>query len=165
MCCSGIIVDIVAISDNDSKDIFFHLIDDKEKKGGPQSFFPLPCPYHSGHHCEVYNDAPKVCKVWQCKLLSNFESGKIDYAFALSKINLVKDMASQVDSFLQKHGQENKTISWRKRLSNYYRIHYPDLDKSDYSKHNTELLLNVSAIDVYAKNLFIPDKNKDKNIL
>ncbi|MBW1848456.1 MAG: YkgJ family cysteine cluster protein [Deltaproteobacteria bacterium] len=164
-CCTGIIVDIVAIFDDEPKDMFLHLINEKEVDGSSQLFFSLPCPYHSGHHCKIYEDAPKTCKKYQCKLLKNFESGKIDFNHALSKINLVKDLASQIDSFLKKYGYNNENESWRKRVYNLYRTKYPNLDKSGYSKHNAEFLLNVSAIDVYSKKYFIPEKKKKENIL
>jgi len=165
MCCSGIIVDIVIISENDPKEMFLDLIFDKEFNGSSRSFFPLPCPHHNGHHCKIYDDTPKICKEWLCKLLINFESGIIDFNYALSKINLVKDLASQIDSFLKMHGQEDENQSWRKRVSNFYRKKYPNLDKSGFSNHNTEFLLNISTLDVYANKYFIPDKKKKEDIL
>lgn len=166
MCCSGIIVDTAIIYDNDPKEMFLDLIFDKEFSGSSQSFFSLPCPHHSGHDCKIYDeDIPKICKEWLCKSLADFETGKIDFDSALSKINLVKRLASQIDSFLKKHGHNNANESWRKRVYNLYHTKYPNLDKSGYSKHNAEFLLNVSALDVYAKKYFIPEKKKKENIL
>jgi Fe-S-cluster containining protein len=54
--------------------------------------FRLPCQAHQSGKCSIYEKRPGICRRFKCKLLMQYEKGKVDFEAALSQIHKARQL-------------------------------------------------------------------------
>lgn len=60
------------------------------------SGFSLPCPCYREGHCAEYNERPKACSGYQCKLLRRHLAGEVTWEEGLRRVEQVKRLAASI---------------------------------------------------------------------
>ena len=92
LCCNGFIFKAFKVTDEELIP-FTELLDEtaypRDKDGNTK--LPMPCVQWTRESgCTIYNDRPKVCKAFKCKLLTKYEQGQVTMEEAIDKINFVR---------------------------------------------------------------------------
>jgi Fe-S-cluster containining protein len=103
LCCNGLLFKDLPLTEEEL--IPFVELKPKTEKRGSGLFLSLPCiAWESDKGCTKYNDRPKVCRDFKCKVLVKYENKELTYEQAMEKINFIK-----TENILEyKNGQERK---------------------------------------------------------
>lgn len=61
-----------------------------EEGEGP--VFSLPCPRHRQNRCEVYEERPRACHTYQCRVLQRYLGGEITLESALRTVERAREL-------------------------------------------------------------------------
>lgn len=87
LCCDGSIIGYVQIG-NDELEVTREIMDIEEANG--EGFFFHPCEKLSCDGCTVYNQRPKKCISFKCKILNSIEDKEISLDSALEIVKHIK---------------------------------------------------------------------------
>lgn len=62
--------------------------------------FDLPCHHLGAEGCRVYTRRPATCRSYQCRLLKDFLSGRIDFPTAKGRIDRARGLADSLSDHL-----------------------------------------------------------------
>lgn len=97
LCCDGTLIGFVQLEREEVPRV--REIMPIEEAGG-QGFFVHPCSQLCGTSCQVYADRPKQCAAFQCGLLKKVSSGEQDKTSAISSIEAVKVLRTELNALL-----------------------------------------------------------------
>ena len=148
MCCDGTFFHFVHFSDGDDQSLFDDVYDED---GRPA--FTAPC-QNFDKCCTVYEDRPSVCRGFKCKILKQFEAGKLSYQKTMKLI-----MKSKADAQFVLGRFPNDQNSARLSLREFHAKHKADLKNAAFRKNNADLVLAVFGMRT-ARNKFLYAKKK-----
>jgi len=89
LCCNGLLFEDLPVIEEEL--IPFVELNPKPKKRGSGLYLSQPCiAWKSDKGCTIYNDRPKVCREFKCKVLVKYENEELTYEQAMEKINFIK---------------------------------------------------------------------------
>jgi len=96
LCCTGAIFADVELRDEKEATAMECLGLEIEEEDG-RSLLIQPCRALRGKRCGVYAHRPDCCRRFECKVLKDFESGKISVTKALGTINRLRGLVKSHD--------------------------------------------------------------------
>ena len=107
--------------------------------------FAQPCACFDGKLCQIYNDRPKQCGLFECGLLKKVESENITANAALKKISDAKQLAAKVRTLLSSLGQRDEHMAMTHR---YAEVMSAPVDFADEpgAERRGELMLAVNDL-------------------
>ncbi|WP_375164605.1 YkgJ family cysteine cluster protein [Temperatibacter marinus] len=97
------------ISKNENKTLKSLGIPTELRKNGTQAIFALPCPKLLDTQCSIYNDRPKICRDYHCRLHKAVKDGSLDKDQALSYVKEIKRLKSEMADYIQKYDLKIET--------------------------------------------------------
>lgn len=98
LCCQGILHDFVALDPDGEQAARRHGLEVVDENGRPA--FRLPCPHHQCGRCSVYDDRPRTCSTYRCKLLRRYMTGETPFEDCLLRIDQVRALLSSIQERL-----------------------------------------------------------------
>ena len=92
LCCRGAIHAKAVLFDEDrslARELVLRVIATPD---GPR--FRLPCHHHVDGRCTTYDNRPRVCHEYQCKLLGRLLSGRLSLADCLDRVHHVQNLVA-----------------------------------------------------------------------
>jgi Fe-S-cluster containining protein len=116
-----------------------------EKKTQTRLAFAQPCACFDGKLCQIYQDRPKRCGLFECGLLKKVEANELTASAALKKISEAKPLAEKVRALLRLLGQNDERMALTHR---YTEVMNTPLDFSDEAgaERRGELMLAVNDL-------------------
>jgi Fe-S-cluster containining protein len=109
--------------------------------------FSLPCSYLGATGCSLYQERPKTCRTYQCRLLIRYLEGEVSLEQALETVEQVHELRSQI---LRKLEVENPT----RNLWQLIRSHEPENLEPETSLDIASLLhLSARHFDARGKDV------------
>ena len=145
LCCdSTLFADVELRAGDDAKQLKkFGLT--LEEKGKGKLAFSQPCACFDGRLCDIYNDRPKRCRLFECGLLKKVEAGEMTTGAALKKISEAKTRAENVHELLRQSGQREEQMALTHRYAEAVSAPINLSDAGDAERRG-ELMLAVSDL-------------------
>ena len=97
-CCDGSMFNLIMLTrdcesglDSQGKELKhvadYSIIVENRKTKEPTICMEMPCPFVEDKKCTVYEERPLTCKAFRCKLLIQYEAGKVSYNDCIEIIN------------------------------------------------------------------------------
>lgn len=116
LCCNGVLFgDVELQRGDDSKTLTRTGIDLFRK--GRKTAFTQPCACLVNELCAIYQNRPKRCAEFDCRLLMHVQKGKLTAASARKKITQTKQRADVVLKLVRQLGNNDETLPLNKRYS------------------------------------------------
>lgn len=90
LCCTGALFDRAKAAPEERPALELlglHWVEEKGETG-----FRQPCPAFRGGACGVYEQRPRVCRTFRCRLLRNLDKGAVTMEEALATVSTAKAM-------------------------------------------------------------------------
>lgn len=117
MCCDGVLFHSVKLQKGDSaRQLAARGIKIRSKKG--QAFFLQPCSAHQNGSCQIYEDRPARCRLFNCRQLVLLEKGETTKEDALGKIREARQQVDIVNGLLNQIAETNPNRSLAQRCAN-----------------------------------------------
>ncbi|MBB5036855.1 YkgJ family cysteine cluster protein [Prosthecobacter dejongeii] len=105
MCCNGVLFHIVRLQQVDSVKRLESLgLKINRKKKEP--YFNQPCRFLEDCTCQIYNDRPSRCRLFECQQIKKLSSEETSENQALEIIALAKSKVARVEHLLHECGNE-----------------------------------------------------------
>ncbi|HEX9048724.1 MAG TPA: YkgJ family cysteine cluster protein [Verrucomicrobiae bacterium] len=79
--------------------------------------FSQPCACFVGRRCAIYQDRPKHCRLFECRLLKKVAAAELPAAVALKKIAETRKLAEKIRRLLRECGQRDETMALTHRYA------------------------------------------------
>ena len=145
LCCNGVLFgDVELQRDDDAKNLAALGMALQKKKSG-KICFTQPCSCFDGKFCDIYENRPKRCRTFECRLLERTQSGKVTVSSALKAIAEARRCADDVRKLVRELGQNDERMPLNRRYSEVMSqpINFADEEKSE---HRGELMLAVHKL-------------------
>lgn len=109
LCCNGVIFADVELQECDDASRLRALGLPLERDGRKIKF-RQPCAGLDGRLCRLYDERPKRCRTFDCRLLQNVIAGKVRITDARSIINETLKHAGTIRRLLRRLGQRDETL-------------------------------------------------------
>ena len=76
----------------------------------------LPCSYLDNCNCSTYNDKPKICSSYSCKVLRRYDQGVLKFDDAKTIIEKTKSLMAEFEGEFNEHFVYNKGIPLAKNI-------------------------------------------------
>jgi Fe-S-cluster containining protein len=117
LCCNGVIFADVELQSSEVKDLrskFENLkLTDKNER---RSKLLQPCAAFDGCRCRIYSDRPIYCRQFECLLLKNVQSGRLDELAASQIVQTAKERAEKVRALLRELGDADEQSALSQRF-------------------------------------------------
>ena len=90
---------------------------DVENEGRNMGLLSQPCAALRGTRCGIYAHRPKCCRVFQCHLLQNAQSGAVTVERALEHIADAREQIGQVRAMLSRLGNRDEDLPIKERCA------------------------------------------------
>ena len=90
---------------------------DVENEGKNMGLLSQPCAALRGTRCGIYAHRPKCCRVFQCHLLQNAQSGTVTVERALEHIADAREQIGQVRAMLGRLGNRDEDLPIKERCA------------------------------------------------
>jgi len=117
LCCDGTLfadVELVGQAEVARLEIMGMEVEDESRNVGVLS---QPCAALRGTRCGIYAHRPKCCRIFQCHLLQNAESGSITVDQALEQIVDAREQIQQVRAMLGRLGNRDVRLPIKERCA------------------------------------------------
>ena len=113
---------------------------------GKKTCFTQPCACFDGSHCRIYEDRPKRCRTFECRLLQRAQQDSASVPGALRKIAVARRRAEAVLQLVRDLGHVDETVPLSRRYAEI--MSQPDDLSGDpaQSRRRGELLLAVHEL-------------------
>lgn len=111
LCCNGVIFADLQLRPGDDLTRLQALLPGARVKLKSKSKFPQPCVALDGCRCRIYADRPRYCREFDCLLLKNVKSGRINQDAALGTIRTARQRADRVREVLRQLGDTEETAA------------------------------------------------------
>ena len=98
LCCDGTTIGYVEL-DREELPLMRTLKKIEEENGN--GFFLQPCDKLGCNGCTIYDQRPKQCAAYECKLLKSVEQKELDFNSAMEVINAVKQVKVAIEKWLE----------------------------------------------------------------
>jgi Fe-S-cluster containining protein len=118
LCCNGVIFADVQLQPSEVqclKSKVQSLDFSSSSRSAGITKLPQPCAAFDGCRCRIYSDRPTYCRQFECLLLKNVQSGRLEHRAALRIIRTARQRADKVRDLLRELGDtdEQKALSHR----------------------------------------------------
>ena len=145
MCCNGVLFGDVELQRGDDAKNLAALGMDLQKKKNGKICFTQPCSCFDGKFCGIYENRPKRCRSFECRLLERTQSGKVTVSSALKAIAEARRCADDVRKLVRELGQNDERMPLNRRYSEI--ISQPiDLADEENAGRRGELMLAVHKL-------------------
>jgi Fe-S-cluster containining protein len=111
LCCDGtLFADVELRPNDDAKRLKRHGLTLEKKRPGKLAF-AQPCAGFEGKLCGVYHDRPKLCRLFECRLLKRVKTNEIAASAALKTITIAKRQVEKVRGLLLALGQRDESMA------------------------------------------------------
>jgi len=107
--------------------------------------FAQPCACFDGKLCQIYQDRPKRCQLFECGLLKRVEAGEMTAKAALKKISTAKQQAERVRELLRLLGQRDERVALTHRYAAAMSAPV-DLSDDQNAERHGELMMAVNDL-------------------
>ncbi len=117
LCCDGTLfadVELVGQAEVARLEIMGMDIENESRSLGLLS---QPCPALRGTRCGIYAHRPACCRVFECHLLQNAQSGEVSVQRATELIADARDQIRQVRSLLDRLGNRDEDLPIKERCA------------------------------------------------
>ncbi|HMP81777.1 MAG TPA: YkgJ family cysteine cluster protein [Verrucomicrobiota bacterium] len=116
LCCNGVLFGDVELQKSDDAKRLRSLGMELFLKGR-QKCFAQPCSCFDGKFCSIYDDRPRRCRTFECRLLMRVQSGEISGRSALAKIKKARQIISQILRLLRDSGNTDEHLPLNRRYA------------------------------------------------
>ena len=118
---------------------------DLQKKKSGKVCFTQPCACFDGKFCGIYDDRPKRCRTFECRLLERTQSGKVTVSAALKAIAEARRCVEVVRKLVRESGQCDEQMPLNRR---YAQVMSQTIDLADEenSERRGDLMLAVHKL-------------------
>src|SRR5437870_3372318 len=109
LCCNGVLFGDVELQ-KDEKPEKFSSLGLELKRKGKKVCFTQPCACFDGKLCRIYDERPKRCHTFECRLLERTQSGNVTIAAALKAITNARRAADEVRKLVHESGQRDERM-------------------------------------------------------
>jgi uncharacterized protein len=88
-----------------------------ESEGRNTGLLSLPCAALRGTRCGIYTHRPKCCRLFECHLLQNAQSGAVTVERALVQIADAQEQIRQVRAMLRRLGNRDEDLPIKERCA------------------------------------------------
>jgi len=145
LCCDSTLFADVELRQGDDPQRLRKLGLDIQQKTKTKLAFPQPCGCFDGKFCNIYADRPTRCRLFECGLLKQVESGHMTAGAALRKISAAKARAEKVRGLLRQSGQCDEQMSLTHRYADAMSAPVDLADESSGDRRG-ELMMAVSDL-------------------
>jgi Fe-S-cluster containining protein len=138
LCCEGSLFDHVPLLPEEPQGL--RALGFTIEMQGDQAVFKLPCGFHTGTGCSVYEARPQTCRGFRCATLRALDSGAIDRDEAHRRTREAKGAVA----LLRAHLQEGESFLSLRRRS--------DVGPSTSPELKLALVLHNTMLDRYFRN-------------
>ena len=145
LCCdSTLFADVELRAGDDAKRLkkLGHTI---ERKTPTKLAFAQPCACFDGKLCQIYQDRPNRCGLFECGLLKRVKCGEMTANAALKKISDAKKRAGEVRDLLRSLGQRDEQMALTHRYAEAMSAPIDMADEAGAEKRG-ELMLAVNDL-------------------
>lgn len=115
------------------------------RKGKNKLAFAQPCACFNGKLCNIYQDRPKRCRLFECGLLKRVAAGELSSALALKRIRAARKQADRVRVLLRLLGQQDEQMALTHRYAEAMSAPVDLADEAGSERHG-ELMLAVNDL-------------------
>jgi uncharacterized protein len=153
-CCSGTVVAYASLGSEEevARGRRLRLPIYEKETGG--SAFTLPCPRIEERRCGVYDDRPRSCRDYQCKLLQRFLAGEIALAEALGVVERLGALTDRVRAQL---GPQDPTASVFVQTDAYVAALGPDAHGERSRREHAAFWLDMVELEMLLRRQFSRD--------
>lgn len=152
LCCTGALFDRAKAAPEERPALEILGLDWVEEKGA--TGFRQPCPAFREGACGVYEQRPRVCRTFRCRLLRNLDKGAVTMAEALATVATAREMLRRGAAA----GRDLTTVAARERVCKAG----PRGSEGDEASTAPRLYLEAVAIGMYLQRHFRrPPKTPD----
>jgi Fe-S-cluster containining protein len=109
-----------------------------------------------GCRCRIYSERPRYCREFECLLLKKVNTGEIEKAAALRKIQMARRCAARVSKLLGLLGDDREQVALNERFKKTVkRLEQTPLDDKTVRVYG-ELTLAVHELNVVLSQHFYP---------
>ena len=113
LCCNGVIFSRGQLQPGDDaqqlQNLGLKLVSKRKAQTAAQKFHQ-PCAAFDGIKCNIYSERPAYCRQFECALLKNFNSGRLDEFSALRAITQARQYADAVRQLLRDLGDADEHV-------------------------------------------------------
>ena len=145
MCCNGVLFGDVELQRGDDAKNLAALGMDLQKKKSGKICFTQPCSCFDGKLCSIYENRPKRCRSFECRLLERTQTEKVTVSSALKAIAEARRCADDVQKLVRELGQNDERMPLNRRYSEV--MSQPiELADEEKSERRGELMLAVHKL-------------------
>lgn len=153
LCCQGVVHRWAVLGDDEVALASALGLSVHTKKDG-SLVFHLPCHLYLDGKCSVYDNRPRVCGRYQCKLLKQYLADEISAEESLQLVQQVKALLSQV----QQGSEDDDVVAWLHSSDSFKE---GDSSSLEFCRTHAEYFMGITTLSVLIKRHFNPrDKRK-----
>jgi len=152
LCCNGVIFAKGQLQPGDDPERLraLGLAVLRPNKSG-ETKFNQPCAAFDGCRCGIYDERPKYCRAFECLLLEQVNTGKIELPKALQTVRRARRRTEKVKRLLRKLGDSDEHVALNlrvRRMQNRLEREVSDAESAHIfgeltlAVHNLQLLLS-----------------------
>ena len=121
--------------------------------------FQLPCSYLSDKKCTIYQNRPyAICDKYKCKMLIDFNAGKISYKQAIKKIEDLLKIREQIIYAIDGFYKENTQLPLNKIIKTFINHYMKVMGELEFRKKYGQTMLDFKVLRMSLKRWFIKEK-------
>ncbi len=117
LCCNGVLFGDVELQRGDDAKKLSKLGMSLRKKKNGMASFNQPCSCFDGKLCSIYDDRPKRCRTFECRLLQRAQTDEVTIPAALKSIAEARRCADDVRKLVRELGQRDEQMPLNRRYS------------------------------------------------
>jgi uncharacterized protein len=159
LCCNGVIFADVELQSIEVQRLKFKVqsLATRGKNGQPGVVkLPQPCAALEGCRCRIYAERPTYCRQFECLLLKNLNSGRIERSAAAQIVRTAKEYADKVRTLLRELGDTDEgaalSLRFQRAAKRFERAPLTDAKAETYA----DLTLAVHELNMLVREAFYP---------
>ena len=118
LCCNGVLFGDVELQRGDDPRQLTRLGLELFRKARKQCFVQ-PCACFDGRLCSIYEDRPKRCRTFECRLLQRVHAGEATVHSALKRIATARRVIRIVEKLCRELGQTDERLPLNRRYATF----------------------------------------------
>jgi hypothetical protein len=112
LCCDGTLFGFAWLDDDETaraRALGLPVEQRVDKQGRTRWSFPQPCVRHQDGCCTIYDEQPRRCARYTCRLLDGYVEGSRSFDDCLGVVKLVREMAAEIPATAPSITNETRT--------------------------------------------------------
>ena len=149
LCCSGTLYNGVALDEEDARRLAPKRLPLLQL--GEHTVMELGCTCLQGTRCGIYEDRPRLCAEYRCKLLRNVEKGKVGLDDARGRVERVRNKVAELRTMLPPELADRRVrdavLEHERGATN---------SPAEWRRDNAEMLLLLGELTILCRRDFDP---------